>query len=150
MEWICKKWEDLERNEIFDMYKLRTDIFVVEQDCAYPEVDDFDKQVMHLFAYADGQLAAYSRLCPPHTVYPEASLGRVLCNNAFRGQGLGRELVQRSLSLMQKDFPKEAIKAQAQQYLESFYQSFGFKTITKPYLDFGVAHVDMVLKNEES
>jgi ElaA protein len=145
MEWIYKKWDQLDRNEVFDMYKLRIDIFVVEQGCAYPEVDDFDKEVMHLFAYADGKLAAYSRLCPPNSVYPEASLGRVLCDKAFRGKGLGRELVQRSLSLLQKDYPKEAIKAQAQQYLEGFYQSFGFKTITKPYLDAGVVHVDMIL-----
>jgi len=145
MEWIYKKWEEIARDELFAMYKLRTDIFVVEQGCAYPEVDDYDKQVAHLFAYADGQLAAYSRLCPPNSVYPEASLGRVLCHKNFRGKGLGRELVARSLKQLKKDFPNEAIKAQAQQYLEGFYQSFGFKTITKPYLDAGVVHVDMVL-----
>jgi ElaA protein len=145
MEWNYKMWQELGRDELFDIYKLRVDVFVVEQDCAYPEIDDNDKLVGHLFAYADGQLTAYSRLCPPNTVYPEASMGRVICHPGFRGQGLGRELVKRAVEQMQKDFPEQNIKAQAQQYLEDFYKSFGFKTISEPYLEDGIAHVDMVL-----
>lgn len=145
MEWTYKKWQELERDELFDIYKLRVDVFVVEQDCAYPEIDYNDKLVGHLFAYADGQLAAYSRLCPPHTVYPEVSIGRVICHSNFRGQGLGRELVKRAVEQLQKDFPGQKIKAQAQEYLEYFYKSFGFKTISESYLEDGIPHVDMVL-----
>tara|TARA_R110002050_G_scaffold95095_2_gene197910 strand:+ start:4113 stop:4550 length:438 start_codon:yes stop_codon:yes gene_type:complete len=145
MEWRYKKWQELERDELFDIYKLRVDVFVVEQDCAYPEIDNNDKLVGHLFAYADGQLAAYSRLCPPHTVYSDVSIGRVICHSNFRGQGLGRELVKRAIEQLQKDFPGQKIKAQAQEYLENFYKSFGFKTISESYLEDGIPHVDMVL-----
>ncbi len=145
MEWNYKLWEELGREELFDIYKLRVDVFVVEQNCAYPEIDLKDKLVGHLFAYADGQLAAYSRLCPPNTVYPEASLGRVICHSSFRGQGLGRDLVKRAVERLQEDYPQQKIKAQAQHYLEDFYKSFGFKTISEPYLEDGIPHVDMVL-----
>lgn len=145
MKWTYKKWQELERDELFDIYKLRVDVFVVEQDCAYPEIDNNDKLVGHLFAYADGQIAAYSRLCPPSTVYQEVSIGRVICHPNFRGQGLGRELVKRAVEQLQKDFPGQKIKAQAQEYLEDFYQSFGFKTISESYLEDGIPHVDMVL-----
>jgi len=145
MEWTYKKWQELGRDELFDIYKLRVDVFVVEQGCAYPEVDDNDKLVGHLFAYADEQLVAYSRLCPPNTVYPEASVGRVICHEDFRGEGLGKDLVKRAVEQLKKEFPGQKIKAQAQQYLEDFYKSFGFKTISKPYLEDGIAHVDMVL-----
>lgn len=145
MEWTFKKWQELERDELFDIFKLRVNVFVVEQDCAYPEIDDNDKLVGHLFAYADGQLAAYSRLCPPNTVYPELSIGRVICHPSYRGQGLGRELVKRAINQLQNDFPGQKIKAQAQKYLEEFYASFGFKTISDTYLEDGIPHVDMVL-----
>ena len=145
MNWILKSWAELEVNDLYVAYKLRTDVFVVEQGCAYPEVDEHDPNCQHLFAWDGDALAAYARLCPPDTVYPEASLGRIVVAENYRKQGLGKELMQRAILVLQKDFPQRKIKIQAQEYLEGFYASFGFQTITESYPDVMVMHVDMVL-----
>lgn len=144
MNWKLKEWKDLSPDELHRAYKLRTDVFVVEQGCAYPEVDDHDPHCKHLFAWEGQELRAYARICPPGTVYPEASIGRIVIPLAHRGGGFGKELVNRALEDLEQDFPEYPIKLQAQQYLEGFYASFGFKTITTSYPDVMVMHVDMI------
>lgn len=144
MIWKLKEWEELKPDELHQAYKLRTDVFVVEQGCPYPEVDDYDPQCKHLFAWKDKELVAYARVCPPETVYPEASVGRIVIPVNHRGGGLGKELVNRALEQAALDFPTHNIKLQAQEYLEGFYASFGFETITKSYPDMMVMHVDML------
>lgn len=145
MNWILKNWTRLEVKELYAAYKLRTDVFVVEQGCAYPEVDEHDPNCKHLFVWDRDVLAAYARICPQKTVYPEASIGRIVVAENYRGQGLGKELMQRALQALKKEVPNEPIKIQAQEYLEDFYASFGFQTITESYPDVMVMHVDMVL-----
>lgn len=145
MNWTLKAWTELSVDELYQAYKLRTDVFVVEQGCAYPEIDEHDPECRHLFAWKDKELQAYARICPPHSVYPQASLGRIVVKAECRGQGLGRDLVRRSLQALREEHPNQAVKIQAQEYLESFYASFGFKTITSSYPDVMVMHVDMLL-----
>ncbi len=145
MNWVLKNWQELSVDELHQAYKLRTDVFVVEQGCAYPEVDSHDPHCQHLFAWEDSRLVAYSRICPSDTVYPEPSLGRIVIPQSHRRTGIGRELMSRSLEILQARYPNEIIKIQAQHYLEAFYTSFGFKTITKPYPDVMVMHIDMIL-----
>ena len=144
MKWELKKWEELNANDLYHAYKLRIDVFVVEQGCAYPEVDEHDPYCEHLFGWEDDKLAVYSRICPPATVYPYPSLGRIVVTENYRGKRLARQVIDRGLALLEERFPGQPIKIQAQQYLEKFYQSFGFKTITESYPDAGVMHVDMV------
>lgn len=144
MKWELKSWEELSAEDLYQAYKLRTDVFVVEQGCAYPEVDEHDPFCEHLFAWDGNRLAAYSRICPPGTVYEYPSLGRIVVEESFRNQGLGRALINRGLKRLESLYPGQTIKIQAQEYLEKFYQSFGFKTITESYPDVGVMHVDMV------
>lgn len=144
MKMELLNWSELSVDALYQAYKLRTDVFVVEQGCAYPEVDEHDPHCQHLFFWEDQSLVAYARICPPGTVYPQASLGRIVVLAGHRQRGIGRALVARGLEQLAKDFPDHPIKLQAQQYLEPFYASFGFKTITKPYPDVGVMHVDMV------
>lgn len=146
MIWSTKNWEELTTRELFEAYKLRTDVFVVEQGCPYPEVDEHDLQSRHLFAWEGTELIAYARICPPNTVYREASLGRIVLAKENRNKGIGRELVCRALADLKKQWPDAPVKIQAQQYLESFYASFGFETIGESYPDVMVMHVDMKLK----
>jgi ElaA protein len=145
MNWKLKDWQNLTVDELHAIYKLRTDVFVVEQGCAYPEVDEHDPASRHLMVWDEGELAGYARICPPHTVYPEPSLGRIVVHKGQRNKGLGKALINRCLADLKKNFPDSRVKIQAQEYLASFYAAFGFKTITKSYPDVMVMHVDMVL-----
>ena len=146
MKWSLKNWAELNVDELHLAYKLRTDVFVVEQGCAYPEVDEYDPRSQHLFVWKGDELCAYARVCPPGTVYKQPSLGRIVVASNFRGSGLGKQLVQKGIELLRKNYPKQQIKIQAQEYLEDFYGSFGFKTISPSYPDAMVMHVDMVLE----
>ncbi|UTR08930.1 GNAT family N-acetyltransferase [Evansella sp. LMS18] len=144
MEWKLKKFEEFTADELYRVLKQRVDVFVVEQDCPYPELDDHDRNAYHLFKVVNGEIAAYSRLLPRGTVYEEASIGRVLVNKEFRKQGLGRELLERSMDFLQNELEENKIKLQAQEYLRDFYASFGFKPVSEVYLEDGIPHVDMI------
>jgi ElaA protein len=145
--WPLKSFAELSVKELHALYHLRTAIFVVEQKCPYQEVDNFDPQSRHLLAWQGRALVACARVCPPASVYPQPSIGRVAVADAHRGQGLGKLVFARALAAGQAAYPNQEIKIQAQCYLEKFYQSFGFKTVTAPYPDWGIMHVDMVLPN---
>lgn len=135
----------LRADEVHALYQLRTAIFVVEQNCAYQEVDEHDLQAHHLLGYENGQLMACARICAPHSVYQQASIGRVAVKEGFRRKGFGEQLFAVALGQCQELYPAQEIKIQAQCYLENFYKSFGFKTISEPYPDAGILHVDMIL-----
>lgn len=144
MKIEVKAFNELDAPQLFEVLKLRTAIFVVEQECAYQEVDDHDKQAWHLMGKAADELVAYARVLPANTVYTQPSIGRVLVKENYRRGGEGREIFTAALKLAMELFPSQEIKIQAQCYLEKFYQSFGFKTITDPYPDVGIMHVDMI------
>lgn len=146
MIWELKDWSDLKLMQLHAIYKLRTDVFVVEQGCAYPEVDEHDLVCKHLMLWQNDELIAYARICPPNSVYPQASIGRIVVHENHRFTGYGKELVQKSLAALKAWFPKAEVKIQAQEYLEKFYTSFGFRTITDSYPDAMVMHVDMILE----
>lgn len=142
-----KKLEELSSLELYELLRLRTDVFVVEQKCAYPEVDAHDKIATHVLAWEDDQLVACARILPPGSNYPEASIGRVAVHQQLRGKELGKQVFNSALREALRLYPGENVKVQAQCYLEKFYQDFGFKTISKPYPDVGIMHVDMILKS---
>lgn len=145
MKLICKTFAELSIIELYDLMKLRTDIFVVEQDCAYPELDGFDNVALHIMGSVENELVAYSRIMPAYTVYEQISIGRVAVREDQRKNKLGKKLFDYTLKKTQEKYPDQIIKIQAQTYLEKFYASFGFKTISEPYPDVGVWHVDMIL-----
>lgn len=146
MDLICKTFEELHLLELYDLMKLRTDIFVVEQECAYPELDDFDKVAFHIIGTVENEIVAYSRILPADTLYEQVSIGRVAIKEDQRKKQLGKILFGFTLEKTQEKYPGKTLKIQAQTYLEKFYSSFGFKTISKPYPDFEVWHVDMLLE----
>lgn len=149
--WRCKSWAELGREELYGLLRLRTEVFVVEQDCVYQDLDDKDKDALHVWmeqagAPADqgGQILATTRLLPVGVSYKrEVSIGRVVTAQSVRRGGWGRKLMKRSLDEVHAAWPGEPIRISAQEYLEDFYSSFGFSTVGEVYLEDGIPHVAM-------
>lgn len=144
MEIVILPFGDINGPTLHEIYRLRTAIFVVEQKCAYQEVDAHDPRSLHLVARLEQKLIGTARVCPPGTVYPELSIGRVAVSQKHRKAGVGKKIFAAALQAAQEHFPGQRIKLQAQCYLEAFYASFGFETISEPYPDVGIMHVDML------
>lgn len=141
--WHLKPFTELTTDELFAIYKARVEVFVVEQRCAYAEIDDLDKLALHLFQRdQQGQLKAYCRLIPDKKC---VKLGRVLVTPPFRHQHLGYDLVKTAITYSKDNFPNQDIFAQAQTYLTAFYQGFGFECCSDSYLEDDIPHTDMIL-----
>ncbi|NVK22042.1 MAG: GNAT family N-acetyltransferase [Kangiellaceae bacterium] len=139
-----RSWQELSKQELYDVIQLRLAVFSVEQNCPYQDLDALDQQALHLLAYQDGQLVGYLRLFETLEVYQGmASFGRVCTAQGARSQGLGRQLVASALAYSDQHFKKN-IKISAQQYLEKFYQDFGFEIIGGSYLEDGIPHIGMI------
>ncbi|QOL24621.1 GNAT family N-acetyltransferase [Thalassotalea sp. LPB0316] len=146
--WQIKHFNQLTRDELYDCLKLRIDVFVVEQTCYYPDLDDLDRhpKTLHIFRYIDGKIAAYLRILPKGTTYPDyISIGRVIIAPDFRGKALGHEIIKLALATIEQYFANQNIKISAQKHLEKFYQKHGFKTCTEMYLEDGIEHIGMKL-----
>ncbi|KIL48693.1 GNAT family N-acetyltransferase [Jeotgalibacillus campisalis] len=143
MEWTLHTFEELTVQQLYEILMARNAIFVVEQECAYQEIDGHDPKSAHLTLKDGEELVAYARLLPAGVKYPSPSIGRIIVNPAYRGSGQGRKLLEKSLDIMVNDWGAEEIKLQAQVYLRDFYHSFGFEETSAEYLDDGIPHVDM-------
>ncbi|TDL96599.1 GNAT family N-acetyltransferase [Macrococcus carouselicus] len=143
--WNTKSFDELTVREWFEISKLRVDTFVVEQNCAYPEIDDHDIDAVHIFKVTD-QLEAYARIIDKGDIY----IGRVIVHPDYRGTGLGRKLMLKCLSHIEEYFPGKPVKLQGQAHLSAFYRSFGFEEKSVIYFDDMIPHVDMELINEDN
>lgn len=147
MKWFCKTFQELSLNEFHQILRLRIDVFVVEQNCAYHELDGKDEKAYHLFACdenCNNKLVAYSRIFNIGAYYNEAAFGRVVVDPSYRDRKLGYELVKRSIVFIEDEFNTSTVKISAQTYLNKFYESFGFKQIDSAYLEDGIPHIDML------
>ena len=142
--WRFARFDDLTAREVHDILQARSAVFVVEQACVFQDVDGVDVQSWHLFAREGEEVAAYCRLIQPGVKYAEASIGRVITTGIARGRGDGRALVNEALSRAAALWPGQPIRIGAQQRLERFYQSLGFKTVSEPYEEDGIPHVEML------
>ncbi len=149
--WQTRHFSDLSLNQLYDVLKLRVDVFVVEQTCFYPDLDgekdllDRHPQTLHLLGYQAEQLVAYLRILPKGQNYPNnVSIGRVVTAPQARGGGLGHELMTQGLALCQQDFPNEIIKISAQQHLKAYYQKHGFTQVSEMYLEDDIPHIAMI------
>ncbi|MFD1888256.1 GNAT family N-acetyltransferase [Paenibacillus wenxiniae] len=145
MTWHIKHFNELTTTELYRILQERTNIFVVEQNCPYPEVDGKDLHCYHLYRLDGEQMTAYARLLPPGIAYTQASIGRVIVPASYRGKGYAGELFARAIDFIQQELGETEIKIQAQEYLCPFYGSYGFQAISEPYLEDGIPHVDMLL-----
>ncbi|MCJ8339646.1 MAG: GNAT family N-acetyltransferase [Pseudomonadales bacterium] len=155
LTWYCKSYQQLSADQLFAIFKARQQVFIVEQNCPYPDIDQLDKQCLHLFACNDStaantepEILAYLRIIPPGAQYPQASFGRVLTTESARGTGVGKTLVAKALQQLQRVYPSADIKISAQSYLQDFYARFGFETISDIYLEDDIEHLDMLLKRD--
>jgi ElaA protein len=148
IEWQWKRLAGLAPAELYALLAARAAVFVVEQQCAFLDLDGLDASAWHLLGWAGGDeartLAAYLRLIDPGCKYPEPSIGRVLTTAPYRGAGLGRAAMREGLARAARLFPGRALRIGAQQRLERFYAEFGFRTASEPYQEDGIAHVEML------
>lgn len=145
MTWHQSAFADLSSRMLYAILAARVEVFVVEQDCPYQDLDGLDAASLHLWATdRDGRVSAYARITPPGSRFAEASIGRVLTCLDQRRTGLGRELMQRAMTLAEQRYPDSALRISAQQYLERFYAGLGFVFVRGPYPEDGIPHVEML------
>jgi ElaA protein len=145
--WSTKRFHELSTTELYDVLKIRVDIFVVEQECAYPEIDGKDPDCLHAIGKTtSGEIVASARIAPAGVIYDEWSIGRVVVKKSHRGRKLGNDLMQHSINYLKNNTTASTIKIAAQLYLERFYSELGFEKISGIYPWDGIDHIDMRLK----
>lgn len=139
-----KSFDELSNHELYDMLRLRSDVFVVEQNCPYLDLDNKDQKSFHLLYYVDNELAGVTRLLPNGLSYNEISIGRVVIARSHRGLGLGVKLMKASIAGCEEKFGKGPIRISAQYHLSKFYQSLGFAEQGEVYDEDGIPHIGML------
>lgn len=142
--WKVKSFDQLNTAELYALLKIRQEVFVVEQNCPYLDADDYDQKALHLWGEFKGEIVAYCRIFPPGIKYDEASIGRVLSNNNYRGHNLGRILMRNAISTIESRFRTKNVRISAQDYLLKFYREFGFEDTGKKYLEDDIPHTEMI------
>lgn len=147
LKWQTLSFEQLDTHSLYNLLKLRVDVFVVEQKCPYPELDDKDhhSEVRHLIGRIGDEIAAYCRILPAGVSYPSPSIGRVIVAEKYREFKLGHSLLEKAINAIGLLWPQcNTIEIGAQQHLEAYYQKHGFKRCSEMYLEDGIPHIDMV------
>jgi ElaA protein len=142
--WNCKFFDQLSLNDLYAILRLRSEVFVVEQNCVFLDLDNKDQYSWHVSGWQNEKLIAYTRLLPPNTAYPQPSIGRVVTSPSLRKSGAGRKLMQFSIEKTFSLFGKQPIKIGAQLYLKNFYESLGFHQSGDVYLEDGIEHIEML------
>ncbi|MGH4122416.1 MAG: GNAT family N-acetyltransferase [Clostridium sp.] len=147
MKWEIKKFKELSGEEVYEILKLRSEVFVIEQQCIYEECDGKDKKSYHLFAREDGEILVYLRILEKGVTYNEISIGRVLTDKKYRGKGLAKQMMLRAIGFIENNLNEKTIRISAQEYLLNFYSSLGFVGVSDVYLEDDIPHVEMLYKN---
>lgn len=144
IQWLLKTFEELTPYQLYAILQLRSEVFVVEQNCVFLDADDKDQNSYHLMGFENNKLVAYTRLVPPGKIYEEASIGRVVTSPSVRRSGAGKELMKQSIAAVYNLFGVQPIKIGAQLYLKQFYTLFGFEQVSDVYLEDGIEHIYMI------
>ena len=145
IHWTCKAFGELTPEELYKILRLRSEVFVVEQNCVFLDMDNKDFFCDHLMGWEGDELLGYSRIVPAGISYEESSIGRIVSSPAARGEGVGRELVQQSIQVLYRLYGRRDIRIGAQYYLKEFYASFGFIQTGDIYPEDGINHIEMLL-----
>lgn len=151
VEWKLKRFEELTTTELYEILRVRAEVFVVEQTCIYQDLDEKDKRAYHLYCEESGKVKAYLRVLDRGVSYSEISIGRVLTTENNRRKGLAREMMKNAIDFICKDLGENQIRISGQLYLQAFYESLGFQTVSEIYLEDDIPHVEMLYgesKNE--
>ncbi len=147
VNWQWCRLGELSAEQLYAVFAARIAIFVVEQNCPYQELDGLDADAEHLIAWSGANVVAgYLRVLAPGTRFADPSIGRIIATKEFRGTGLGRELVAKGIERARLRYPGQPVRISAQAYLEKFYGAFGFTTVSEPYLEDNIPHVEMLLR----
>ncbi len=146
MAFQFKHFSELTTNELYEILRLRAEIFVVEQDCVYNDIDGHDKEAVHQFLIKDDEIVAYARLLKPGNRFNDYSIGRVVVKESERGTGLGIQMIQEAKTYIRENWKADKIKISAQKYLRKFYEDLGFVIVTEEYLEDGIPHFGMLLE----
>lgn len=146
MDISAKHFDELRTLELWEIYKLRSDVFIVEQACAYPDIDVYDKVAYHMMARENGQLIGYLRLLPARSLHKDASIGRIVAKE--RREGIGTKIVQAGMAFITQVMGQDKIYIEAQAYALPFYEKLGFKAITDEFVVDGIPHVGMTWTKE--
>ena len=142
--WHWSRLSELTVDQLYAVFAAREAVFVVEQTCAYQELDGLDLDADHLIGWNGDEVAAYLRVLGPGKRFAEPSIGRVLTTQKFRSLGLGREMMNRALERIDERFAGTAVRISAQAHLQPFYSSFGFAKVSEQYLEDGIPHLEML------
>jgi ElaA protein len=144
MKITIKKFEDFTINELYDVLQLRSEVFVVEQDCVYQDIDGKDQKALHIIGKKEGKVVAYTRCFEPGYYFDQAAIGRVVVDKTERKNDYGHLIMEASITAIKSMFGVSEIKLSAQTYLLKFYESHGFKQVGEVYLEDGIPHIAMV------
>ena len=139
---VSKTFNELNNEDLYQILRLRSEVFVVEQDCVYQDIDGKDQKAKHVLGKKENDIVAYARIFKPGDYFKEASFGRAVVKKTERGKGVGDELVKNCLEII----TEEEIKISAQSYLKGFYGKHGFKSEGKEYLEDGIPHTAMFIR----
>lgn len=144
MEIKILKFEEFSIEQIYAVLKLRSEVFVIEQNCVYQDLDGKDDKALHVLGYEDGLLIAYARCFDAGIYFEEAAIGRVLVRDNYRKLGYGHQITKEAIKVVKTKLKADKIKLSAQTYLVTFYETHGFKTIGERYLEDGIPHIGML------
>ena len=147
LQVFTKKFSELTTKELYGLLQLRSEVFVVEQDCVYQDVDFKDQKALHVLGYKNEKLVAYTRIFKPGDYFELASVGRVVVAENERKFSYGHDIMKASIRSISKFFKTQKIKISAQTYLKKFYESHGFQKIGGEYLEDGIPHIAMLKNN---
>lgn len=147
LEWKIRRFQELSTAELYDLLQLRSEVFVVEQNCVYQDIDGKDRKALHLIGEYDSKIVAYARLFKAGDYFDEASIGRVVVMANYRDKKWGHELMTHATRSVKAYFNTTEITISAQLYLQKFYESHGFVVTSETYLEDDIPHIQMKLTN---
>ena len=146
IDFKIKEYKDVTKEELYDLLQLRSEVFVVEQDCVYQDIDGKDQKALHVLGYKAENLIAYTRIFKPGDYFDNASIGRVIVKEGQRKYGYGNDLMKVSIQAILDHYNTEIVEISAQTYLNNFYTNLGFQDIGTGYLEDGIPHIRMIKK----
>jgi ElaA protein len=143
LTWKIKRFKELSLDELYNLLQLRSEVFVVEQNCVYQDIDGKDQKALHLIGEDNGQTVAYARLFKPNDYFKQASIGRVIVKEIYREKKLGHLLMKEAIHAINTHFNETKITISAQLYLKKFYESHDFIQTSEMYLEDDIPHIEM-------
>jgi len=144
MQTQAKTFNELTNSELYEMLQLRNEVFVVEQECVYQDLDGKDQKALHILGFKNDKLVAYARAFKPGDYFEDAAIGRVVVVSTERHHSYGYDIMKASIQAVEDKFETKTIKLSAQTYLKRFYNNLGFSEVGEKYLEDGIPHINMI------